>query len=219
MSAPSQENQVQNSEPKQNDKELNFRNLEARYQKALDQERAEREKLQQQLNERSRPQANVEDEDDDEPYVDKKRLNKTLSKFGQSTQSDIQNAMKMAKDAAKEELKQEMWLDQNPDFYEVLNHAEKFAARSPEMAKTILRMPDGFERQKLVYQTIKELGIDKPEQKQSSIQEKIDANKKAPYYQPSGVGTAPYASQGDFSTSGKENAYKKMQQLIANRRG
>jgi hypothetical protein len=157
----------------------------------------------------------VEDEDDNEPYVDHKKLNKTLNKFGQSTQSEIQKAMQHAKETAKEELKQEMFLENNPDFYQVLEHAEKFAQRSPKLAENILRMPEGFERQKLVYNTIKELGIDKPEVKQPSIQEKIDANRKAPYYQPSGVGAAPYQSVGDFSPSGQKQAYDKMKELQA----
>jgi hypothetical protein len=74
-------------------------------------------------------------------------------------------------------------------------------------------MPEGFERKKLVYQNIKELGINKPEQKQPSIQDKIDANRKSPYYQPSGVGTAPYAQVGDFSEAGQKNAFAKMREL------
>ena len=214
MTVPNQENQAQ---PQPSDKELNFRALEAKYQKALEAERSEKERVMRELQERSRPQQ-VDEDEDDEPYVDKKKLNKKLQQFGQSTQSDIQKAMEMAKQSAKEELKQEMWLENNPDFYEVLQHAEKFAQRSPKLAETILRMPEGFERQKLVYQNIKEFGIHKPEQKQASIQDKVDANKRSPYYQPSGVGSAPYASQGDFSEAGQKNAYAKLQELKKNLR-
>jgi hypothetical protein len=65
----------------------------------------------------------------------------------------------------------------------------------------------------LVYKSVKALGLDKPAQKQSTIQEKVDANRKSPYYQPSGVGTAPYNSQSDFSASGQKNAYDKMKEL------
>lgn len=203
----------QTSENKTNDKELNFRALEAKYQKALDQERQERERLQRELHDKSKAALHEDDEKDDEPYVDHKRLEKKLNKFGQNQQSEIQKAMEMAKYAAKEELKQEMWLENNPDFYDVLQHAEKFAQKSPKLAESILRMPEGFERQKLVYQNIKELGINKPEQKQASIQDKIDANKRSPYYQPSGVGSAPYASAGDFTPGGQKNAYEQMQKL------
>ena len=83
-----------------------------------------------------------EEEEDDEPYVAPKKLEKKLAKFGQNTQSEIQKAMEMAKRSAKEELKQEMWLENNPDFYDVLQHAEKFAQRSPKLAESILRMPE-----------------------------------------------------------------------------
>jgi hypothetical protein len=213
MTDQNQNQANQQPETKTNDKELNFRALEAKYQKALDQERQERERLQRELEAKNKSASHDDDEPAEDPYVDHKRLEKKLNKFGQNTQSEIQKAMEMAKHAAKEELKQEMWLENNPDFYDVLQHAEKFAQKAPKLAETILKMPEGFERQKLVYQNIKELGINKPEQKQSSIQEKIDANKKSPYYQPSGVGTAPYAQAGDFSAVGQKNAYEQMQKL------
>jgi len=95
---------------------------------------------------------------------------------------------------------------------------ERFYQHDKELADTILSMPEGFERQKLVFKSIKALGLHKPEVKQQSIQDKIDANKRSPYYQPSGIGTAPYASQGDFSDGGKKNAYQKMQELKNNLR-
>jgi len=193
-----------------NDKEYNFRAQAAKYEAQLQQERAERERLQHELEARNN---NEQDEDASEPYVDHKKLNRTLAKHGQNTQSEINKAMEYAKHTAKEELKQEMWLENNPDFYDTLKHAEKFAAKNPKMAETILKMPEGFERQKLVYQSIKALGVDAPEIKQPSIQEKIDTNRRTPYYQPSGVGAAPYATQGDFSQSGQKDAYSKMQEL------
>ncbi len=203
------------TETKQNDKEFNFRQIEKRLQEEKEgriQDRAAREQLEKEI---QRLKSQNQDEDDDsDPYVDQKKLNKTLSKFGQNTQSEIQKAMEMAKQKAKEELKQEMWLENNPDFYETLQqHAEKLPSRAPKLAESILRMPDSFERQQLVYNNIKALGLDKPEIKQSSIQEKIDANRRSPFYQPTGVGTAPYASAGDFSDSGQKNAYAKMQEL------
>jgi hypothetical protein len=212
MTSNTQESQEQIQKP--NDKELNFRALEAKYQRQLEQERAARieaEKLAQEAV--AKKQQQTEEEDDSEPYVDHKKLEKKLNKFGQNTQSEIQKAMEVAKQAAKEELKKEMWLENNPDFYDVLGHAEKLAQKSPGLAKSILAMPDTFERQMLVYQNIKEFGLHKPEQKVPSIQEKIDANRRSPYYQPSGEGAAPYATGGDFSTAGQKNAYAKMQEL------
>lgn len=212
MTVPTQENQPE----KQNDKELNFRALQQKYERALEQERQARLEAEKKAQEYEQKKSYDEDDDDDsEPYIDKKKLNKTLAKYGQSTQSEIQKAMEQAKYAAKEELKQEMWLENNPDFYDVLQHAEKFAQKAPKLAETILRMPEGFERQKLVYQNIKELGIDKPETKQPSIQDKIDSNKRSPYYQPSGMGAAPYAQVGDFSPAGQKAAHDKMKELKA----
>ena len=197
------------------DKELNFRKLEAKYQQELAFERSRREEAEKQAQELSK-RHNVEpddDDDDSEPYVDHKRLTKKLNKFGQNTQYEIKNAMQQAKEAAKEELKQEFFLENHADFHQVLEKAEDFAQRHPKLAENILRMPPGFERQKLVYHTIKELGIDQPAKKESTIQEKIDANRKGPYYQPSGVGAAPYHSASDFSQSGQKQAYDKMKEL------
>src|SRR5271156_3070351 len=209
-----QENQAQIPEQKPTDKEFNFRQLEARHQRELMVERGKREEAERIVKETLSQRNDQEvDEDNSEPYIDHNRLNKALNKHSQATQSEIQKAMEFAKQKAKEELKQELWLEQNPDFYNVLQHAENFAQKAPALAETILKMPEGFERQKLVYQNIKHLGFDKPETKQPSIQEKMDANRRSPYYQPSGVGTSPYnAGQGDFSPSGQKNAYAKMQE-------
>jgi hypothetical protein len=209
MTAPSPENQVQEQKP--SDKELNFRALEAKYQKQLEAERQARLEAERAAQE-ARNRSNDED-DDGEPYVDNKKLNKKLAKFGeqtkQQTQSEIQNAVQ----AALANERKQNWLKNNPDFYEVLKHADKFADNDPELAETILEMPEGFERQKLVYKNIKALGLHKPQEKQPSIQEKVDANRRSPYYQPSGVGASPYAATGDFSPAGQKNAYEKMQAL------
>lgn len=211
MTENTQENNAQ--EQKQNDKEYNFRRLEAKYQQEMAMERSRREELEKKINELSQQkQAEVEDDDSD-PIVDPKNLNKKLNKLGLATNAEIQKAMAQAKQSAKEELKQELFLENNPDFYQVLENAEKFANKAPKLAENILRMPEGFERQKLVYHTIKEMGLDKPEQKQSTVQDKIDANKRSPYYQPTSVGAAPYQSVSDFSPKGQEQAYAKMKEL------
>ncbi len=204
----------QESQPQQkvDTKELNFRQLEAKYEKQLQFERAARIEAERIAQERRIPEP---EEDDTEPYVDHKKLDKKLARFGeqsrQQTQTDIQRAVQVA---VQEERKQ-TWLKQNSDFYDVLQHAEKFAQHDPDLAETILEMPEGFERQKLVYKNIKALGLHKEAPKQASIQEKVDANRRSPYYQPSGVGTAPYSSQSDFSANGQKAAYDKMQQLKA----
>ncbi len=92
-------------------------------------------------------------------------------------------------------------------------YSEKLYEHDPDLANDILELPKGFERQKVVYRNIKALGLHKEKSKEPSIQEKIDSNRRSPYYQPTGVGTNPYSSQGDFSQSGQKNAYDKMQEL------
>ncbi len=208
--------ETQNTAPKAeqqsvSNKELNFRALESKYQQELAKERSERERLTKELEERNRVQD--QSENDDDPYVDHKKLDKKLANFGKNTKSEIEKAMEIAKNSAKQELKQEIWLDNNKDFYEVIKCADKLYEKDRELAESILEMPEGFERQKLVYKNIKALGLHKPPEKQSTIQDKIDANRRSPYYQPSGVSAAPYAGSSDFSPQGQKQAYNKMQEL------
>lgn len=218
MTATPQDNTIQENKP--NDKEYNFRLVEARYQKQLELERNARLEAERQLQDARQKKEEIEEEDDgSEPYVEKKRLEKKLAKHSQQikqqTQSEIQQAVQQA--IALE--RQQAWIKNNPDFYEVLGkHADTLAAKDPDLAETILSMPEGFERQKLVYKNIKALGIDRPEIKQTSIQDKVDANRRSPYYQPSGIANAPYANAGDFSEQGRAQAYEKMKQLKNNLR-
>ena len=93
------------------------------------------------------------------------------------------------------------------------SNLEEFMNTHPEIAKALMKMPNNFDRQKLVFENIKALGIGKPKQKESTIQQKVDANRKSPYYQPSDTGTAPYVQGGDFSDDGKKVAFTKMQEL------
>lgn len=212
MTAPTDQNQVQTVAPA-NDKELNFRKQQAMYERMLNEREQRIAQLEQERQAKAQPQHD-DDDDTSDAYVDHKRLKKTLAQQGQSTQSEIQKAMQMAKQSAKEELKQEFWLESHPDFEQTMMLADKFAEKHPNLAKTMLRMPEGFERQQLVYQTIKDMGFDKPEVKQSAVQDKIDSNRRSPYYQPTGVGAAPYTGeQSDFSPSGQKAAYEKIQAL------
>lgn len=216
MSIPSQDNEVENT--KQSDKEINFRNLESKYQRELSQrkaeieeERARRIELERRFEE-SRKQ-NDDDDEESEPYVDYKKLNKKLAKHGQQVKQETQGEIQRAVQTALHEERKQNWIKQNSDFYDVMKLAQKLYEKDQELAETILEMPDTFERQKLVYKNIKALGLDKPEVKQPSIQEKVDANRRSPFYQPSGVATSPYSSQGDFSPNGQKSAYEKMQEL------
>lgn len=207
MTAPEQ-NQAQPTE-----KEINFRKLQAKYEQELAFERSKREEAEKQLNEASKRSEQIEDEDDSEPYVDHKKLEKKLARYDKQAKQETQTEIQKAVQQALKEEKKSNWLKQNSDFDEVMEHAEKIYHKDPDLAESILEMPPSFERQKLVYKSIKALGLDKPAQKEQSIQEKIDANRKAPFYQPTGVGAAPYQSVGDFSAGGQKQAYDKMKEL------
>ena len=195
------------------DKELNFRALQAKYERELAQERAARQEAEKKFEEKARLPYKDDDDADDEPYVDHKKLEKKLAKFGEQNQKITQSEIQKAVSTAIREEKKANWINNNADFYDVLGHAEKLMESNPDLAETILEMPEGFERQKLVYKNIKALGLHKPKETKPSIQDKVDANRRGPYYQPSGIGTAPYASQSDFSVSGQKQAYDKMQEL------
>ena len=213
VAAQTTENQAAPEEKKQSDKEFNFRQLEAKYERQLAQERAAREDLERRVQEQMRKPVQEDEPDDDEPYVNHKKLDKKLARFGEMTKQQTQAEIQQAVQSAIANEKRQSWLKSNADFYEVMQHAEKFAEKDPELAETILQMPEGFERQKLVYKTIKSMGLHQPPKKEPAIQEKIEANRRSPYYQPSGMGTAPYTAAGDFSESGKKNAFEKMQEL------
>lgn len=204
---------TENQEVKDNSKEYNFRALEAK----LAQERAakiELERRAKELEDRLNKQSIKEDDDDDsDPYVDKRKLEKKLNSFGEQTKQQTRQEIQAEIQRALQEERKNVWLKDNPDFGEVLSHAEKLAQKNPYLAESILKMPDEFERQKLAYQTIKSLNLHIPAPREPSIQEKIDANRRTPYYQPSGIGTAPYAQAADYSSAGQEQAYKKMQEL------
>ena len=208
----SQEQPIQ-EQAKQSDKEYNF----AQIRKQLEQERAARvsaeEKAAQLMAQHAQKQHMDDDDGDDEPYIDKRRLKKELVKVVQQTNTDTDTKINNAVQKALAEERRNMWMKNNPDFYEVMNHAQKFADKDPELAETILELPDTFERQKLVYKNIKALGLHKKEEPKSTIQDTVNRNQRSPYYQPSGVGSAPYASQADFSDSGQKNAYTKMKEL------
>ena len=215
MTLPQQD--VQAQDPRADDKEKNFRNLEAKYKRELEQERNARLEAERQAQEAlsRKAVAHDDDEEDDEPYVDKKKLDKKLAKFGEQNKQDTRSEIQKAVQQAIQQERRDNWLKSNPDFQEIFteDNLNKFATHDPELAESIMAMPDGFEKQKLVYRNIKALGLHKPPVKQSTIQEKIDANRRSPYYQNPSVGTAPYSTQSDFSPQGQKQAYEKMQAL------
>lgn len=205
--------QTQEQTKQQSDKEMNF----ARLRKQVEEERSAREAAEKRAAEYERlvqEKKQREEEDDDssdEPYVDHKKLERKFNKFEQKSKQETKTEIQRAVSEALTEERKSQWLKSNPDFFDVMGHAQKFAEKDPELAETILSMPDTFERQKLVYRNIKALNLHEKEQPKSGIQDKIDQNRRSPYYQPSGIASAPYASVGDFSRTGQKTAYDKMQ--------
>ena len=156
-----------------------------------------------------------DDEVSDEPYVDHKNLKKKMEKWEKRIDEKIERKAEEKARSLVENERRTSYLKQNSDFNDIMQPElmQKFVERHPGLAEGILAMPEGFERQKLVYENIKALGLHKKEEPKANIQSQVDQNRRSPYYQPSGVGTAPYAQNGDFSTAGQKNAYAKMQEL------
>jgi len=209
------------TEQVQKEKELNFENM----RKQLESARAEKQHLQQRLSELEKmqsqkvpPEQNSDDDDySDEPYVDHKKLDKKLKKFESNIEERIDLRAEEKARTLLEQEKQQSYVKANPDFQETLTqeNIQKFAEKHPQIAERMLRMPDNFDRQALLYEQIKALQVNKKEDQKQSVQQTIDANRRSPFYQPSGVGASPYAQTGDFSPAGQKNAYEKMKELKA----
>jgi hypothetical protein len=198
-------------------KEDNLVKQRKMYERQLQEEKTARLQLEEemrQLKEAHKLPASVdEDDDSDEPSVDHKRLNKKLAKFEQSMDQKIEKKAEERARAIVEAEKKVAWLRANPDYEEIMSHANTMAEKDPEWAETILNMPNSFDRDKLVYKTIKAAGLNRKEEPKSNIQDKIEQNRRSPYYQPSGIANAPFANTGDFSPTGQKNAYQKMKEL------
>ena len=201
-------------EPVDNQKEYNF----AQLRKQMEQERQARIAAEEKAAryEQLAQHKPTDDEDDDEPYVDKKKLKKVLNQFGDEAKKTTADIVKNEVEKALNQERTQQYLKQNADFDKVMNSdlVQKFADTHPALAEVILKMPEGFERQKLVYENIKAAGMDKPQLKQQTIQEKVDANRRSPFMPSSGPGSAPYAQVGDFSPVGQKNAYDAMKAKI-----
>lgn len=208
------ETQTNSQDNKQNDKELNFRALESKLQQErIARAESEKARMELEIKLKERAQQSHDDDDDDDPYVDRRKLEKKLARFGEQTKQQTHGEIQRAVQEAIYEERKQNWVKNNADFYDIMKHADKLYNADPELAETILEMPESFERQKLVYKNIKALGLHKPEEKKTSIQDKVDANRRSPYYQPSGIGSAPYQQVGDFTPTGQKAAYQKMKDL------
>lgn len=214
MTATVQEN-PSNEQSKQSDKEINFGLMRRRLDeegRARQQAEERIKKLEEQLEAKAaKPE---EDDDEDDAYIDKKKLAKKMGQFEKSLEAKFEKKADEKVRNMMHEERHNNFIRENKDFHEIMSPEmlSKFAENHSDMAESILEMPDSFERQKLVYKTIKKLGIHKKEE--PKIQDTINKNRSNPghYWTPQGS-TPPYAGAGDFSSSGQKSAYDKMQEL------
>ena len=196
--------------------QLNF----AALRKQLEEERqarAQAELKAQELERLASQKVSVQEDDDDdfEPYVDRKKLKKELSKAIDYTKKETRQEIEQAVRQAIESERQQNYLRENPDYaqYMTPEKLNEFGNAHPAIAKSLMNMPDSFERQKLVYETMKTLAATKQAQaERSSIQEKVDANRRSPFFNSSSA-SAPYAGGGDYSEAGMKAAYEQIQAL------
>lgn len=224
MSIPSDNSQDQ-PEQKQDNKADNLVMMRRKYERELEQERNARQQAEERysaLEQQARQAHSKDDDDSDEPYVDRKSLRREFERRDADIDKKIE---KKAEEKARLMLERErnaMFIKSNPDFHQIMSSESllKFAEKFPEVAEPLADMPDDFNRQKAIYTTIKAVGLHKPPEAKPSIQETIDKNRRGPFYQPSSAAAAPpYAQVGDFSEAGKKNAYERQQALIKGRRG
>ena len=155
----------------------------------------------------------VDSEDDDDPYVDNKKLARKLSAFEQELEKKIEAKAEAKARALLAEKEQSEFIKSNRDFESVMtsDNLDRFAQEHPLIAENLLRMPNNFERQKLVYATIKSLQREK--ENKSNIQNVIAQKQTGSYYQPSGIGHSAPITNSDFSSAGQAEAYNKLQEL------
>ena len=159
-----------------------------------------------------------EDESYDDPYIDRK----TLDKRFKTLESDIDKRIdQKAEEKARlmlEQDRQATFLRDNKDFEKVMSAEmlQKFVDTYPDVAEGILQnMPDDFNRQKHVYKTIKSLKLHLKPEETESIEKTIQKNQKSGLYQPSNVAPSPFKSTGDFSKQGQKQAYEQMEELAS----
>src|SRR5260221_3630071 len=135
MSQPVENSQAQPAQ-QQNDKEYNF----AQLRKQLETEKQARLQTEQRLaqieQERQQPKQaySNEDDDSDEPYVDKKALRREFNRFGQDIDKKIDQKAEEKARVLFEQDRQQNFYKQNPDFNQMMTPEmiQKFAEKHPD---------------------------------------------------------------------------------------
>lgn len=212
--------QIENTQENQsqaNSKEMNFRALEAKYRRELEEERRAREEAERKYQESQNRYVNYEDDDDDDDgYVDakkfkklKKELQQNTSQYAKKTEAEIER--KVREELEKKEIKN--WFESHKDYEEVVSteNCQYLIENHPQLARIIESLPQGFQKQQLAYETLKNLASKSKEKE--DVQNQIYKNQHGAHYHPSGHGTMPYSKNVDFSQTGQKKAYEKMMEM------
>lgn len=201
-------------------RDINFERLrQERERLAYELEKAniEKQRLQEAINAK---QSSHQDDEEDSGYIDPekeiKRLKKELknSKFESQKQAE-QIARRVVEDENKKNFLFRLKAE-HPDYDAVVSDetALKLEQQFPGMARSIMNVPDEYERRKIAYESIKSLGLHKSKKEEPAMQQKVDSNnKRSLYYTPSSAGSGP-AQMGDFSPAGRKAAYEKMRDMM-----
>jgi hypothetical protein len=205
-------------------KELNFRRLEAERQKDREarlraeweaqQLKTEMQKMQEMLKPKEKDPLDDEDLDPD-----------LRSKLQQIRERDRQEFLKASRDIARQTFEEEKGRDkrENPvgvlkkefsDYDSYMNEdtIRELEESHPEFTQALLNMPDEYERRKLAYNYVKKIKSQKPS---TSIQDKVKENQQNPYYTPASAGTPSAADFDIRSPAARQAAYA---QLKANQK-
>ena len=119
-----------------NDKEYNF----AQIRQQLEREKQEKNQLKEEvekLKKMNSENLGGDDDDYDEPYIDRKRLRKELGKVVEQTKAETDTKIEHMVTKALSEERKQAWLKEHPDFEEVVQHAQKVEDHDPDLAKMI----------------------------------------------------------------------------------
>lgn len=216
-------------EPKSQTKELNFERLRKENERLAQHAEAERQarlKIESEIaawRQHYEASRNEEEDESDEPYIDRKTFKKQLSRLEKQLEEKIdkkaeEKARTLLEEAQKKDFAYKLKSEYR-DFDEVLNSetAEKFSQQHPELAQEVLSIPDEYQRRKMAYQMIKSIGLHKKEDAvKASAQAKIDANLRNPYFHAGAIANGSQLPIGDFSEAGQKAAYEKMKALMRN---
>lgn len=205
-------------------KELNFRRLEAERQKDRE-ARLKAEWESQQLKQEIHNMKEMLKPKEKDPLDDEDIDPDLRSKLQKIRERDRQELLKASRDIARQTFEEEKGRDkrENPigvlrkeyaDYDQYMNDStiQELEQTHPEFTQALLNMSDDYERRKLAYNFVKKNKSQKPT---VSVQDKVKENQQNPYYTPASAGTPSAADFDIRSPAAREAAYR---QLKANQK-